>query len=665
MEDFVVSARKYRPKTFDTVVGQEKITQTLIRSIENNHLAQAFLFCGPRGVGKTTCARIMARTVNQHNDPNARIDDDFSFNIFELDAASNNSVDDIRSLIDQVRIPPQIGKYKVYIIDEVHMLSTSAFNAFLKTLEEPPPYAIFILATTEKHKVLPTILSRCQIFDFNRIQIPEMVDHLSKIAARENIKAGSDALHVIAEKADGALRDALSIFDQMVSFSGNELTYQSVIEHLNILDHDYYFSITDAFIRGDRTEVLLTFNQILNKGFDGHNFVNGLASHIRNLLFSVTPETAKLLEVGETIRDRYMEQSRKCDTKFLLNAINVLSEADVHYKASRNPRLMVEINLLKISSLTGKIEEKKNDFDSVAPSAKSEQTTKPDPSSVTSAPKPSPATADQTTGSKDISAQSEAREVPKPEEKTENPVIIEPKRQETESLISAADETPELKVPENNTAEGLNSESPEPYSETTSGTQKPEAPNLAEPEPVKKGFSSRLGSAKVKGMSSINAGNGYRTGNYSADGTKDGNEDPLVDPSLPVSDKPAKDFNMAQLWEAWDAYALTIKESDRQSYYATLTKRKPILRDNFKIELLLDNEIQKGDLETDKGNLLGFIREKLNNWQIQLQGIIDEDEAGDDMDLYSPEAKFKAMAEINPAITTMKQLFDLEVDYDD
>jgi DNA polymerase-3 subunit gamma/tau len=320
MEDFVVSARKYRPKTFGTVVGQEKITQTLLRAIENNHLAQAFLFCGPRGVGKTTCARILARTVNQYSQPDSDAENDFSFNIFELDAASNNSVDDIRSLIDQVRIPPQIGKYKIYIIDEVHMLSTNAFNAFLKTLEEPPPYAIFILATTEKHKVLPTIISRCQIFDFNRIQIPEMVSHLRGIAQKENISVESDALHIIAEKADGALRDALSIFDQMVSFSGNSVTYQNVIDHLNILDYDHYFSLTDAFLQGNRTEVLLTFNTILNNGFDGHNFVNGLASHLRNLLFCVSPETAALLEVGDNIRDKYLEQSKACETRFLLNS---------------------------------------------------------------------------------------------------------------------------------------------------------------------------------------------------------------------------------------------------------------------------------------------------------------------------------------------------------
>jgi DNA polymerase-3 subunit gamma/tau len=664
MEDFVVSARKYRPRTFDTVVGQEKITQTLIKSIENNHLAQAFLFCGPRGVGKTTCARIMARAVNQHGDANARIDDDFSFNIFELDAASNNSVDDIRSLIDQVRIPPQVGKYKVYIIDEVHMLSTNAFNAFLKTLEEPPPYAIFIMATTEKHKVLPTILSRCQIFDFNRIQIPEMVDHLSKIAASENIKAGSDALHIIAEKADGALRDALSIFDQMVSFSGNELTYQDVIDHLNILDYDYYFSITDAFLNGDRTDVLLTFNGVLNKGFDGHNFVNGLASHIRNLLFSVTPETAQLLEVGETIRDRYLAQSRRCDTKFLLNAINLLSEADVNYKASRNPRLMVEITLLKICALTSRIEEKKNDDIAVGTVELGRQTVQT-PSSTTNSSPERPTSPEKVTNSEvkpaaDQYLQAPVFPIPS------KPATPEPKydsqsaqqHEPTEPLPATAINQAE---PEESAASEID---PNYTSQTPEGNDA-KTTDVSEPEPTKKTFSSRLGNAKIKGMTSINAGNGYRTEGAPGDKNLNHTGHVEIDPSLPVDDKPAKDFNMAQLWEAWDAYALTVKESDRQSYYATLTKRKPILREHFKIELLLDNEIQKSDLDNDKGNLLEFVREKLGNWQIQLKGVIDEDEAGDDMDLYSPEAKFKAMAEINPGIATMKQLFDLEIDYDD
>ena len=287
--NFIVSARKYRPQTFESVVGQGSITSTLTNAIENNHLAQAYLFCGPRGVGKTTCARIFARVIN--TEPGTEMDpnQDFSFNIFELDAASNNSVEDIRSLTDQVRIPPQVGKYRVFIIDEVHMLSQAAFNAFLKTLEEPPAHAIFILATTEKHKIIPTILSRCQIFDFNRIQIPDIADHLKKIAVEESIETDADALHIIAQKADGALRDALSIFDQIVAFAGNSITYQSVIDNLNILDYDYYFKITEHLIAGNIPPALLLFNDILNNGFDGHNFINGLGEHFRNLMVCKDP----------------------------------------------------------------------------------------------------------------------------------------------------------------------------------------------------------------------------------------------------------------------------------------------------------------------------------------------------------------------------------------
>jgi DNA polymerase-3 subunit gamma/tau len=404
MEDFVVSARKYRPQDFDSVVGQESITQTLLKSIKSNHLAQAFLFCGPRGVGKTTCARILAKTVNDLGHDDQGSEHDYSFNIFELDAASNNSVDDIRSLIDQVRIPPQVGKYKVYIIDEVHMLSSSAFNAFLKTLEEPPPYAIFILATTEKHKVLPTILSRCQIFDFNRIQIPDMVKHLQGIAAKENIEVDNDALHVIAEKADGALRDALSIFDQIVGFSGNTITYEDVIQNLNVLDYDYYFKITDAFLNSAHADVIVLFNNILEKGFDGHSFVNGLANHLRNLLFCTSEKTTAILEVGQNVREQYLEQSTRSPQSFILNAMNILSEADVNYKASKNPRLLVEIALIKICSLVEKKKKKKNSNYSLSAE---ESKPKNDPVSSSDSPKPKSVK----TPSKQPDAQVEKKEI--------------------------------------------------------------------------------------------------------------------------------------------------------------------------------------------------------------------------------------------------------------
>ena len=362
MENFVVSARKYRPITFDTVVGQGSITNTLKNAIRNNTLAQAFLFCGPRGVGKTTCARIMAKTINCLN-PTENMEacnecescrafnNNASFNIYELDAASNNSVEDIRSLVDQVRIPPQIGQYKVYIIDEVHMLSAAAFNAFLKTLEEPPAYAKFILATTEKHKIIPTILSRCQIFDFKRITIDDIAKHLAYVAQSEGVNAEPEALNIIAQKADGALRDALSIFDQMVSFSGKNITYKDVIDNLNVLDYDYYFQIVDHILQGNTSDILLILNDIISKGFEPQHFVSGMGNHLRSLLVSKDPITVQLLEVSEQLRQRYIAQSQACPMPFLIKALEINNQCDIDYRAANNKRLHLEIALLKMCAL--------------------------------------------------------------------------------------------------------------------------------------------------------------------------------------------------------------------------------------------------------------------------------------------------------------------------
>jgi DNA polymerase III subunit gamma/tau len=360
LEPFIVSARKYRPQTFKDVVGQSSITNTLLNAIENNHLAQALLFCGPRGVGKTTCARILAKKINQ--DGTEREDEDFAFNIFELDAASNNSVDDIRSLIDQVRIPPQTGKYKVYIIDEVHMLSQSAFNAFLKTLEEPPKHAIFILATTEKHKIIPTILSRCQIFDFKRITVKDATEYLKYIAEQQGIQAEESALHIIAQKADGAMRDALSIFDRVVSFSGKELTRKAVTENLNVLDYDIYFSATDLILENNIPELLVLFNKTLSLGFDGHHFITGLASHFRDLMVCQHKDTLSLLEVGEDVVKHYQEQSKKASKAFLLKALDMANDCDLQYKTSKNQRLLVELTLMKLASITFDGEKKNSNF---------------------------------------------------------------------------------------------------------------------------------------------------------------------------------------------------------------------------------------------------------------------------------------------------------------
>ncbi len=363
MENFIVSARKYRPDTFQTVVGQASITATLKNAIKNSQLAHAYLFCGPRGVGKTTCARIFAKTINCQNltaevepcnecESCLAFNENRSYNIHELDAASNNSVDDIRNLTDQVRIPPQIGKYSIYIIDEVHMLSQAAFNAFLKTLEEPPKHAIFILATTEKHKIIPTILSRCQIFDFNRIKVSDISDHLGYVAKNENVEIESEALNVIAHKADGAMRDALSIFDQIVSFSGKNISYKNVIANLNVLDYDYYFKLIDMMLKNDVPATLMLFNEVLDHGFDGHHFISGLSSHIRDLMVCKDSITVQLLEVGGEIKEKYKSQATACDSDFLLNALNISNECDLQYKASQNKRLLVELNLIKMTQLS-------------------------------------------------------------------------------------------------------------------------------------------------------------------------------------------------------------------------------------------------------------------------------------------------------------------------
>ena len=371
MENYIVSARKYRPTTFDTVVGQLSITSTLKNAIKNNHLAQAFLFCGPRGVGKTTCARILAKAINCFSitenieacnecESCKSFDEGRSLNIYELDGASNNSVEDIRNLIEQVRFAPQVGTHKVYIIDEVHMLSSSAFNAFLKTLEEPPKHAIFILATTEKHKIIPTILSRCQIFDFNRIKIDDITGSLTNIAGKENVQAEADGLHIIAQKADGAMRDALSMFDQIVSFSGGTITYQDVIDNLNILDYDYYFKVTKSLLTNNVADSLLLFDEILNNGFDGHNFINGLAEHLRNLLVCQDEKTVELLEVGTTIKEKYVTQAKSSNTSQLISFLTIINKADTQYKLSKNQRLLVEVMLMQLCSIDNQSAEKKS-----------------------------------------------------------------------------------------------------------------------------------------------------------------------------------------------------------------------------------------------------------------------------------------------------------------
>ncbi|OIP04628.1 MAG: DNA polymerase III, subunit gamma and tau [Bacteroidetes bacterium CG2_30_32_10] len=461
MDNFIVSARKYRPSTFDTVVGQKTITNTLKNAIKNNHLAQAFLFCGPRGVGKTTCARILAQTINCENLTEnieacneckscKSFNDSNSFNVHELDAASNNSVEDIRSLVDQVRIPPQIGKYKIYIIDEVHMLSTAAFNAFLKTLEEPPAYAKFILATTEKHKIIPTILSRCQIFDFSRITVDDIAEHLAYVARNENITAEPEALHVIAQKADGALRDALSIFDQIVSFSGNNITYKAVIDNLNVLDYDYYFDITNHIIAGNIPNILLLLNEIIEKGFEGQHFIAGLANHMRNLLVCKDVSTLKLLEVSQSVKEKYNQQSKACPQDFLLKSLEIVTKCDVQYKTTTNKRLQLELALMMLCSITSNktepLQEIKPSIAAPVNSKTNIDETKPLPIE----PKPQP------------------KPINTPENKAENTVNIEkPKSDTVKKIITGTKSLSELMGGDLNADEKKKSEVNETQSEYT------------------------------------------------------------------------------------------------------------------------------------------------------------------------------------------------------
>ena len=412
MSNYIVSARKYRPTTFESVVGQQALTQTLRNAIRTNHLAHAYLFCGPRGVGKTTCARIFAKTINcltptAENDAcNAcescvAFNEQRSFNIHELDAASNNSVEDIRSLIDQVRIPPQIGKYSVYIIDEVHMLSQGAFNALLKTLEEPPSYAIFILATTEKHKVLPTILSRCQVYDFSRITVADTIRHLQYVAQQEGVNASEEALNVVAQKADGGMRDALSIFDQLVSFCGTTISYEQAIAVLNVLDTDYYFRLVDAALAGKVSDALLLLNEVLVKGFDAGHFVTGFAQHLRDVLVSKDVATIQLLETSDTIRQHYQEQAQRCHAKWLFNALDVMNTCDVQYRTAKNKRLTVELALVKLCRLT---EAPVQEVQKVQSVGQSSGVQKVQGSNATVAPKPAPA----------VQAAAQAAPAPKP-----------------------------------------------------------------------------------------------------------------------------------------------------------------------------------------------------------------------------------------------------------
>ena len=561
MEQFIVSARKYRPQTFNDVVGQQAITNTLENAIKNNHLAQALLFTGPRGVGKTTCARILAKRINQDG-LEINPDEDFAFNIFELDAASNNSVDDIRSLTDQVRIPPQTGKYKVYIIDEVHMLSQAAFNAFLKTLEEPPAHAIFILATTEKHKIIPTILSRCQIFDFKRINVSDAKEYLKKIAKKENIKAEDDALHIIAQKADGAMRDALSIFDRVVSFSGAELTRQAVAENLNVLDYDSYFKITDLILKNNIPQVLIAFNEILGKGFDGHHFISGLASHFRDLLVAKDKSTLSLLEVGDTAKKQYLDQAIKAPMNFLLSAIDLANDCDLKYRTSKNQRLLVELALMQLASITferTETSEKKKSKHFIIPSI----------NFIGLAPRPS---ADK-----------------KAEEKVPSKQLVA-----EEPLAYGKDK---------NSSEANKSQS----TKNTEQTSKKQI--------VKKEIEKPILKAERRRSSALSLNNVHK---------KKEVKKSVVDTMANREDLPKDLFTEVQFLQLWDKYIIRLNKNGEKIIASIMNADTPKVNVE-KVELSLPNSMMEAEFNKIKPKLLRYFREKLNNYSIDFIIHVNEE----------------------------------------
>ena len=591
MENFIVSARKYRPQTFDTVVGQATITNTLKNAIRHNQLAQAFLFCGPRGVGKTTCARILAKTINCENlsaegeacdkcQSCTSFNENASFNIYELDGASNNSVDDIRTLVDQVRIPPQMGKYKVYIIDEVHMLSASAFNAFLKTLEEPPPYAKFILATTEKHKILPTILSRCQIFDFRRITVDDMVSHLKFVADREGISFEDNALHIIAQKADGAMRDALSIFDQLVSFAGNDLKYATVIENLNVLDYEYYFRISDQILNSDIAGTLLTIDDIIGKGFDGQHFLSGFSEHIRNLLVCKDQATVRLMETAPSIRDRYSQQASRVEASWLLNLLDISNRCDLAYKTSNNKRIHLELALMQMCAA------------SAQPQASRKQ----------------PAT--QASSLPQASQKQPATQASAQPRNSGNPVATQPPPQEKK--ITAV-----------------------------------EKPHAAGTQPVVTPVKVRDLNHNVSGTISIK---------QSAK-QAEGNSEVLEDPANYNKETP---FTQEELNAAWKDYITGLK-TGIPHLYNSLVQFLPVLKEDFLIEITLENKLLETELSRIKGEMLVFLRNRLENGKLNLLTKVEEKVR--ESKPYTDKEKFEKMASKNPSLLKLKEGLDLEIEY--
>ncbi|PXX22667.1 DNA polymerase-3 subunit gamma/tau [Arenibacter sp. ARW7G5Y1] len=607
LEPFIVSARKYRPQTFKDVVGQQAITNTLTNAIENDHLAQALLFTGPRGVGKTTCARILAKKINQ--DGRTDEDEDYAFNIFELDAASNNSVDDIRELTSQVRIPPQVGKYKVYIIDEVHMLSQAAFNAFLKTLEEPPAHAIFILATTEKHKIIPTILSRCQIFDFKRITVKDAAEYLKYIAENQEIEAEDDALHIIAQKADGAMRDALSIFDRVVSFSGKKLTRKAVTENLNVLDYDTYFAATDLILKHDIPGLLILFNETLARGFDGHHFISGLASHFRDLMVCQHQNTIELLEVGEEAKKHYSEQSKNTTSGFLLSAIDMANDCDIKYKSSKNQRLLVELTLMKLASIDFDGEKKKSE-------SLGNGRNKPDfiiPASFYKVSRPSPL-------EKEVKSNpTEVKTIKTDAPNTERAIV---EGQITQN--PSASQNP-LRNDGKSSAKVVQESHPVPRTKI----------NIKSTERRVSGLS--LSSLKAKKEHQLNK-----------------KEDVIDESNLPKAN-----FTEEEMQKHWADFVDILDNDGRKILASNLHSDVPKLSDNFTIWIELPNGTMKKEIEREKYDLMEYLKLKLNNHFIQLRITVNEATAK--KFAFTPEEKYQKLREKNPAIDLLRKEFDLDI----
>ena len=611
-QPYLVSARKYRPQAWDAVVGQSGITQTLQQSIASGQIAQAYLFCGPRGVGKTTSARIFARAINGFDVQ----DEAMSFNVFELDAASNNKVEDIRSIVDQVRIPPQQGKYKVYIIDEVHMLSQAAFNAFLKTLEEPPAHAVFILATTEKHKILPTILSRCQIFDFHRITVPDAVAHLQHIATQEGVNAEEEALHVIAQKADGALRDALSMFDQLVAFAGKNLTYQAVTEQLHVLDHDTYFKLTDQALASDIPGAMLLFNDVMARGFDAHHFITGWANHLRNLMVCRDPQTLKLVEATDDVKAKFQDQASRADLFFLVGGLDVLNQADVQYRGSQHQRLLVELALMQICSHEA-LKKKSPDAGLMVPQAAAA------PASVPAASVTAPA-----------------------------PVAVpEP--------VAAAPAPPALQTPP-----AAAPPAPAPVKEAAPVQAEPvqaaPAPVSTEAAPATEASAAPAPAAKAPRAAGLRKAKQQvvaATGNIKV---KSPEEEAAPTPGALIDPTWNEEVTVASLVKVWKGFVEKLREDDRLALTATMSIGNPELRGQ-QVVYTVNNPLQREQMDGLRTEVLIFLKTNLKNAGLELHLEMREQALEERKAFLSDKDRYDLMVEKNPALDKLRKALDLDL----